>query len=81
MCTHFNSCPSFSKKRKIVLWAVSLGIMFLFLFSLIHCIIVGRSHCLGPHYLGLFREAKMHFQGYLSMEVIRIQKVLFLYCL
>ena len=51
------------------------------IFSVIHCIIIGRSHCLGPHYLALFREDKLHFQGHLSTEVVRIHKVVFVYCL
>ena len=44
---------------------------------MIHCIILGKSRCLRSHYLTLFREAKLCFQGHLSTEVVRIQKVVF----
>ena len=66
----------FNKKKKMVSWAASLGIVFALVSAVIHCIFLGKPHCLGLHNLAFLEKPNCTLKDQLSSEGVEMQKAL-----
>lgn len=48
--------------------------VFFLIFCVIHCLIPGKLHCLGLHYLTFLEKPNCTFKDHLSSEGVNIQK-------